>query len=73
MGLVCTRMPRPPAALVWVADDEEEEEEVELEQETSSGGLDSVGGQGVGTSAEEGGEEGDAYRTAQAARAARAA
>ena len=73
MGLVCTRMPRPPAALVWVADEEEEEEEVELEQETSSGGLDSVGGQGVGTSAEEGGEEGDAYRTAQAARAARAA
>jgi hypothetical protein len=66
-------MPRPPAALVWVADEEEEEEEVELEQETSSGGLDSVGGQGVGTSAEEGGEEGDAYRTAQAARAARAA
>jgi hypothetical protein len=73
LGLVCTRMPRPPAALVWVADEEEEEEEVELEQETSSGGLDSVGGQGVGTSAEEGGEEGDAYRTAQAARAARAA
>jgi hypothetical protein len=73
LGLVCTRMPRPPAALVWVADEEEEEEEVELEQETSSGGLDSGGGQGVGTSAEEGGEEGDAYRTAQAARAARSA
>ena len=35
LGLVCTRMPRPPAALVWVAD-EEDDGDVELEEEAGS-------------------------------------
>ena len=68
LGLVCTRMPRPPAALVWVAD-EEDDSDVELEEEagSSSSQHGAQAGQPQAGRADEGGEEGDAYRTAQAA------